>query len=77
MGVAANGPHPLSDIAPRAPLLKILEITPGVHPLFAFSNSAFFLLNQVTEEAYLKQLAIEEWYGKKQAEKAKAEKEEL
>jgi len=31
----------------------------------------------VTEEAYLKQLAIEEWYGKKQAEKAKAEKEEL
>eukprot|EP00795_Rhopilema_esculentum_P013317 gene13317-4161_t len=31
----------------------------------------------VTEEAYLKQLAIEEWYGKKQAEKHKAEKEAL
>jgi len=29
MGVAANGPHPLSDIAPRAPLLKFLEITPA------------------------------------------------
>ena len=27
MGVAANGPHLLSDIAPRAPLVKILEIT--------------------------------------------------
>ena len=29
MGVAANGPHPLSDIAPRDSLLKVLEITPG------------------------------------------------
>ena len=29
MGVAANGPHPLSDIAPRAPLLKFSEITPA------------------------------------------------
>jgi len=29
MGVAANGPHPLSDIAPSAPLLTFLEITPG------------------------------------------------
>lgn len=38
-----------------------------------FSN----FMETVTEEAYLKQLAIEEWYGKKQAEKAKAEKEEL
>ena len=28
MGVAANGPYLLSDIAPRAPLLKFLEITP-------------------------------------------------
>ena len=30
MGMAANGPHPLSDIAPRAPLSNILEITPGL-----------------------------------------------
>ena len=29
MGVAANGPDPLSDIAPRAPLLRCLEITPA------------------------------------------------
>ena len=29
MGVAAHGPHSLSDIAPRAPLLKFLEITPA------------------------------------------------
>ena len=29
MDVAANGPHPLSDIARRAPLLKFLEITPA------------------------------------------------
>jgi len=28
MGVAAYCPHPPSDIAPRAPLLKVLEITP-------------------------------------------------
>eukprot|EP00794_Sanderia_malayensis_P017616 gene17616-19370_t len=31
----------------------------------------------VTEESYLKQLAIEESYGRKQAEKARLEKEEL
>ena len=29
MGVAAIGLHPLSDIAPRASLLKLLEISPG------------------------------------------------
>ena len=29
MGGAVNEPHPLSDIAPRAPLLKFLEITPA------------------------------------------------
>jgi len=29
MGGAANEPHPLSDIAPRAPLLKFLEIAPA------------------------------------------------
>ena len=29
MGVAANGPHLLPDIAPRTPLLEFLEITPG------------------------------------------------
>ena len=29
MGVAASGPHPLSGIEPRAPLLTFLEITPG------------------------------------------------
>ena len=29
LGVAANGPLPLSEIAPRAPLLKILDITSG------------------------------------------------
>ena len=34
MGVAANGSHPHSDIAPRAPLLKFLEITPGYSPPF-------------------------------------------
>ena len=28
MGVAANEPHPLSDIAPRAPLSNILEVIP-------------------------------------------------
>ena len=28
MGVAANWSHPLFDIAPKAPLLKFLEITP-------------------------------------------------
>ena len=35
MGVAANGPHPLSNIAPRDPLLKFLEIT------FAYSLSPY------------------------------------
>ena len=29
MGVVANEPHPFSDITPKAPLVKILEITPG------------------------------------------------
>ena len=29
MGVAANGSHPISDIAPRAPLLKFLEVPPA------------------------------------------------
>ena len=29
MGVAANGPHPLSDIAPKPSLLNFLEITPA------------------------------------------------
>ena len=38
---------------------------------------SILFLSLVTEEAYLKQLAIEEWYGKKQAEKAKTEKEEM
>ena len=28
MGMAGARPHPLYDIAPRAPLLKLLEITP-------------------------------------------------
>ena len=29
MVVAKIGPNPLSDVAPKAPLLKFLEITPG------------------------------------------------
>jgi len=36
MGVAANGPHPLSDIAPKAPLVKIFRN----HPWSEFAYSA-------------------------------------
>ena len=32
MGVAANEQHSLSDIAPRAPLLKFLKIAPVIGP---------------------------------------------
>ena len=44
--------------------------------LLASIMSLLFPYFPASEEAYLKQLAIEELYGKKQAEKAKLEKEQ-
>ena len=39
MGMAADGPHPLSDIAPRAPLVNLLRIHPCVQAIHIIGES--------------------------------------
>ena len=39
MSAAVTIPCPLFNIAPRAPLLKLLDIAPGKGPLFEFERS--------------------------------------
>ena len=42
LGVAANRPHPLSDIAPGAPLVKMFRNHPcGAYPQFADKQNQF------------------------------------
>ena len=44
MIMAANWPHPLNNIAYRAPLLKVLEIT-RVQVMFLIQGSIIFSFN--------------------------------